>query len=238
MQCFFDLIIIRYGWQLDHLPSKCECGSTFSIDHALSCKKGGFVPLRQNQVRNLTASLLNEVCHDVCVEPQLLQLTRENLNEKMAIRSDEAPFDIAARSFWVTGQMAFFDMTVFNPIAKRYVHMYTSKPYQLNEKEKKKNYNERMLEVEHGSFTPIVMSAYGGIGKEGNKFYNRLAELLAEKKNQQLSVVTSWIRRKLIFPLINLICMCTRGSRRVFQTNLVGPVQSVDPVISKATSRI
>ena len=46
---------------LDCLHSKCECGSTFSIDHALSCKKGGFVSLRHNQVRNLTASLLDEV---------------------------------------------------------------------------------------------------------------------------------------------------------------------------------
>ena len=74
-----------------------------------------------------------------------------------------------------------------------------------------------------------------GIGKEGNKFYNRLAEMLAEKKNQQLSVMTSWIRRKLTFASINSICMCIRG--RVFQTNLVGSVQSVDPVISEATSQ-
>ena len=156
----------------------------------------------------------------------------------MAIRSNEARVDIAARSFWVTGQMAFFDVRVFNAIAKRYVHMDTAKANQLNEKEKKKNYNERILEDEHGSFTSIFMSAYGGIGKEGNKCYNRLAELLAEKKNQQLSVMASWIRRKLIFALINSICMCIRGSRRVFQTNLVGSVQSVDPVISEATSRI
>ena len=82
------------------------------------------------------------------------------------------------------------------------------------------------------------MSAYGGIGKEGNKFHNRLAELLAEKKNQQLSVMTSWIRRKLIFALINQYSMCIRGSRRVFETNLVSSLQSVDPVISEATSRI
>ena len=111
------------------------------------------------------------------------------------------------------------------------VHMDNSKAYQLNEKEKKKNYNERILEVEHGSFMPIVMSAYRGIGKEANKFYNCLAELLAEKKNQQLLVMTSWIRRKLIFILINSIYMCIRGSRRVFPTNMVGSVQSVDPVM-------
>ena len=81
------------------------------------------------------------------------------------------------------------------------------------------------------------MSAYKGIGKEGNKYYNRLAELSAEKKNQQLSVIISWIRRRLVFVLINSICMCIRGSRRVFQTNLVGSVQSVDPLISEATTQ-
>ena len=55
----------------------------------------------------------------------------------MAIRSDEVRIDTAARSFWVTGQMEFFDVRVFNPIAKRYVYMDTSKGYQLNEKEKR-----------------------------------------------------------------------------------------------------
>ena len=92
--------------------------------------------LRHNQVENLTASLLDQVFHDVFVEPQLLQLTAENLNEKMAIRSDEARADIAARSFWVTEQVAFFDVRVFNPITKRYVHMDTSK--HINSTKKKK----------------------------------------------------------------------------------------------------
>ena len=87
---YFYLIRIRYGWQLVRLPSKCECGSTFSNDHALSCKKGGLVSLRHNQVRNLTASLLDEVCHNACVEPQVLQLTGKNLNEEVAVRSYEA----------------------------------------------------------------------------------------------------------------------------------------------------
>ena len=83
----------------------------------------------------------------------------------MAI-SDEARVDIAAGSIWVTGQMAFFDVRVFNPIPKGYVDMDTLKAYPLNEKVKKKNYNKRILEVGHGSFTPIVMSAYGGVGKK------------------------------------------------------------------------
>ena len=65
-------------------------------------------------------------------------------------------------------------------------------PFKSIQKQRKKPEElQPILEVQHGCFTPIVMSAYGGIRKGGNKFYNRLAELLVEKKNQQLSVMTS-----------------------------------------------
>ena len=33
--------------------------------HALSCPKGGFPSLRHNEVRDLTANLLSEVCNNV-----------------------------------------------------------------------------------------------------------------------------------------------------------------------------
>jgi hypothetical protein len=34
-----------------------------------------------------------------------------------------------------------------------------------NERGKKRQYNQRIVEVEHGSFTPVVFSAYGGCGE-------------------------------------------------------------------------
>ena len=64
-QSFWDLIRIRYGYQLTRLPSTCVRGSSFDLDHALSCKKGGFVTLRHNSLRDLTAKMLDEVCTDV-----------------------------------------------------------------------------------------------------------------------------------------------------------------------------
>ena len=67
-QSFWDLIHIRYGWELSRLPMTCECGSTFNIQHALSCKKGGFISIRHNHLRKLTARLLQETCRDVCIE--------------------------------------------------------------------------------------------------------------------------------------------------------------------------
>ena len=204
-QCFWDLIRIRYGWELTRLAENCECGSKFTIEHALSCKKGGFVSLRHNQIRNITASLLKKVCHDVCLEPCLQQLTGELFNERMENKSDDARADVSARSFWITGQTTFFDVRVFNPNAKRYVNQELSKAYDINEKEKKKQYNERILQVEHGTFTPLVMSASGGMSRECQKFYIRLAAMISEKRKQSYSLVPSWLRRKLCFALINSV---------------------------------
>ena len=136
-----------------------------------------------------------------------------------------------------TGQMAFFDVRVFNPIARRYVNQKLSKTYEINEKEKKKHYNERVLQVEHGSFTPLVMSATGGMGRECRKFYARLAENLSEKRKQNHSLTASWLRRKICFALMNSVCMCLRGSRSVFPSRLEDSL-SVDLTVSEITSRV
>ena len=57
-QLFWDLIRIRYGWILTRLPTNCECATKSGIQHALSCKKCGFISLRHNHLRNITATLL------------------------------------------------------------------------------------------------------------------------------------------------------------------------------------
>ena len=50
---------------ITRLPENCECGIKFTVEHALSCTNGGFVSIRHNSIRNITAILLKEVCHDV-----------------------------------------------------------------------------------------------------------------------------------------------------------------------------
>eukprot|EP00111_Clytia_hemisphaerica_P005299 TCONS_00015316-protein len=49
---FHDALRIRYDWSIPRLPSECVCGNRFDISHALSCKKGGYVTLRHNEVRD------------------------------------------------------------------------------------------------------------------------------------------------------------------------------------------
>ena len=73
--------------------------------------------LRHNRIRNTTANLLNKVCKDVHVEPQLQPLGGEKFSEKTANKSDQVRVDISVLGFWLKGQVVFFD-----PTAKRYVN--------------------------------------------------------------------------------------------------------------------
>ena len=43
---FHDALALRYGWTPSEIPSMCICRSTFSVEHALSCDKGGFPSIR------------------------------------------------------------------------------------------------------------------------------------------------------------------------------------------------
>ncbi len=92
------------------------CGQSFTIEHALSCHRGGYPTIRHNENRDLTADLLTEVCHDVGVEPQLQPLSGENLSYSTANSDDQARLDVKARGFWGPQQQsAYFDVRIFNP---------------------------------------------------------------------------------------------------------------------------
>jgi hypothetical protein len=111
---FRDAIALRYGWQPINVQSKCACGRSFTIDHALSCPMGGFPTIRHNEIRDFTANLMSEVCHDVCVEPTLQPVTGEVLNGASGITDDGAKLDVAANGFWGgRHERAYFDVRVF-----------------------------------------------------------------------------------------------------------------------------
>ena len=63
-QQFWDSVRLRYGSEIANLPIFCPCGSKFDIQHSINCKKGGFVRIRQNHLRDLFAIIVSEVCKD------------------------------------------------------------------------------------------------------------------------------------------------------------------------------
>ena len=128
-QSFWNLLSVRYGWRLKRIQSHCACGITFNLQHLLQRPKGGFVILRHNHIQSAKANLLTEVCKDVHVEPQLQPLSGEMFSKKTAKK-----VDVSARGFYLTVSVTFFDVRVFNPTAKRYVHQELRISYEVNEK--------------------------------------------------------------------------------------------------------
>ena len=195
---FRDALSLRYCWPLENLPSHCSCGHQFSIEHALSCPTGGFPSIRHNEVRDLTASLLTEVCHGVSTEPHLQSLSGEAMSHELANVEDGARLDVVVNGFWGGRfEKAFLDIRVFNPpnpSARSNRQTSLQAVYRRHEQEKKRQYDQHVREVEHATFTPLVLSSTGGMGKAATVFYQRLASMLGEKRGIQYSKTIGWLR--------------------------------------------
>ena len=63
------------------------------------CPKGGFISSRHNEVRDIVAEILKEICDDVATEPYLQQLTGETFAYKTAKTDPAARVDISALGF-------------------------------------------------------------------------------------------------------------------------------------------
>ena len=111
---------LRYQLPIPYLPTRCPCGEKFDTQHAMSCKKRGFMTLRHNKLRDITGALLEEDCFHVAIEPILLPVTDNNLVPSTANTNNSARLDICARSFWIMCQKAFFDVRVFDSNVSRY----------------------------------------------------------------------------------------------------------------------
>ena len=84
----------------------------------------------------------------------------------------------------------------------------------MNEHEKKRAYNERILQIEHGTFIPLRFSINGIMGRECQNFYSRLEQMIAEKRNLPQSISSNYIRTKVCFGFLKSSLLCLRKSRK------------------------
>ena len=210
---FRDALCLRYGWSLSNTPQLCNCGKAFTVNHAMVCHMGGFPTIRHNEIRDLTASLLTEVCPNMAIEPHLQPLSGESFRLASTNTDDGARLDVRTRGFWNTRQDTFFDVRVFHPNAPSNSSRSLPAAYKKHEDEKKRTYGQRILEIEHGVFTPLVLSTSGGMGREAQTFYKRLADLLSLKRDVPYCSLMGWLRCKLSFATLRSAVMCIRGSR-------------------------
>ena len=199
---------LRYGKDLKGLPSKCPCGQSFNMTHALNCKTGGFITIRYNRVRDFEAQLLTEICNDVEIEPPLQPLEGEIIN---SLTSVNARPDVRARGFWREGRNAFFDVRITNTNSESQRHLTSENIFTKHEKEKKRQYNNRIMKFEQGSSTPLVFSVNGGMAKECLRFHKFFAEKIANKSGCRYA--KSSFNNQLSFLILRASLMCVRGSR-------------------------
>jgi hypothetical protein len=207
---FRDAIRLRYGWSVPNTPFHCGCGAVNSVDHTLKCMKGGYVAMRHNAMRDLNAEFQREVCRDVVTEPQLIPLNNEIVNGTQAER---AAADVSSRGMWSTFERTFFDVQVIHPNCPSYIDTPVEKLYERAEKKKMAKYNSRILQVEKGTFTPLIYSTFGGCGPVADRYHKRLAKLISWKRNEDYAKVVSHMRIKFRFAILRSTLVALRGER-------------------------
>ena len=190
---FRDALKLRYDWEIADKPSICVCGDVFNVDHAMVCRRGGFIIQRHNELRDLEEDMLSMVCNDVEIEPVLQELTEESLPSG-ANRAPDARLDIHARGFWERQRSAFFDVRVCYPNADSYRDLDLKQIYKQHENDKKRLYTRRVMD------------------------HNRLAELVSAKKGEDYATTVSWVRSKVSFAILRSALLCLRGSRTAKRT--------------------
>ena len=209
---FQDALAMRYNKPLKNIPANCPCGKKFSTTHALSCTNGGFIHARHDNVRDFEAQLLKIVCNDVETETMLQPVTNRNF-ERSANVSEEARLDVRARGFWRQGQNAFFDVRITNETCQSQRDSTINSILRKHEMEKKRQYNQRVIEIEQGTFTPLIFTTSGAMGHECHKFHKALAEKISLKKDEQYTEIIRYICVHISFMVLKATLLCVRGSR-------------------------
>ena len=108
--------------------------------------------MRRNNVRDFEANLLKPTLNDVEVEPKLQKTDDEGLN---ILTDNDARPDIRDRGVLRQGQNAFFGIRLSNTNARSQKHLPVSAILKRHEKDKKRAYNSRIMNMEYRTFTPI-----------------------------------------------------------------------------------
>ena len=72
-----------------------------------------------------------------------------------------------------------------------------------------------MQAIGFASFTPLVFSTFGGLGREATIFYSCLSDLLSIKHSSDFSHMLSWMCCTLSFSLLRSAILAIWGSRTI-----------------------
>ena len=141
-------------------------------------------------------------------------------------KKERARLDVSGVGVWGPYEKTFLDIRVMHPNSPSYMNKSVEQVYTEHENQKKNKYLERVLQIEKGSFTPIVLSTYGGFAPEAEKHHRRIATLIANKRNENYADVINHIRTRLSYSLMKSIMTAARGVRGKKRSE--APISSVE----------
>jgi len=170
-----------------------------------------FLPfLVGSQVLTLNAELQREVYRDVAIEPALIPLDNEQI---IGTDADRAAPDVSSRGLWSTFERTFYDVCVTHPNSPTYENKSMKQIYNLHEARKMKKYNNRIIQVEKGTFTPLIYTTSGGWGPQAIRYHKSLAELMSLKRGEEYSAIISYMRTRIRFSILRSTLIAIRGER-------------------------
>jgi len=205
-QEFRDALAIRYRKPLLNVPAFCDgCGAPSTLDHFLTCLKGGLIVQRHNEIRDAVGDLAAMVWGQVRREPIISDAAVDPSGETLVA-------DLSVRGVWLPQAEALFDVRIVDTDAQSYLS-HTPKSVLFGaEIEKKRKYSAACCE-RRAHFTPLCFSVDGLTGGEASSFIRRLASGLAVRWDKNYSNVLGWVRARLGFALVRATVLCLRGSR-------------------------
>ena len=139
--------------------------------------------MRHNDVFDFESNLIVTSLQGV-EEPHLQPLSGETI---VGVNGDDAHTDIRAQ-FLAQESKFVFRCTCY---ISMWTHVCTI--YRKHEQERMRAYNERILNIEQGSFTPLVYSVTSGVGPECSMFHKHITERMVEKSGERYEDITTHV---------------------------------------------
>jgi hypothetical protein len=226
---FRDATHLRYAQVPPNFPTTCDgCScNNFSVQHALSCKVGGLIISRHDEIKDELGQLAGKALKPSAIRDEPLinngrkvecssdAPTEADLSTtppSPVVRDNDNRGDLMIRGFWSRGTDCIIDVRITDLDSKSYLKRSSDKVLAGQEQEKKRKYLAPCL-AQRRHFTPFVSSTDGMIGKEGQTFAKRLAGLLSDKWRRPYSQVCGYVNARLSIALVRATHRCLRGSR-------------------------
>jgi hypothetical protein len=181
----------------------------------MSCRKGGLIIHRHNDLVSTWGQLCSQALTPSTVSDEpLIQPSRDVpvARTNCTVPSPELRGDLAVHGFWTKGQTEIFDVRITDTDQPTNRKIDPAKVLLRHEKEKKNKYGDLCI-ARRRTFTPLVFSIDGLLGKEATAASKRLASTLAGKWKRSYSEICGFVPSRLSIALVRSSSRCLRGNR-------------------------